>query len=342
MDINFTVKNHILKRNKIKTYSNDSNNYLQLNFNFLTDDWQDLIKFVILKNSKHEAYQFHYTDDGLKVPNAVLTGDKFYITMYGADTDDNIRLTTNELFILLNDSGFTEDIKDLEDITPDIWTQLWTDINSKADNGHEHTVNDITDYPVFSEVATTGSYNDLYNKPYIPVKTSDLTNDSDYIQKQSSTGLIRNNGTIDTTVYVNTNDSRLSDARTPKSHTHIKSEITDLILSKVATSGKYNDLTNKPTIPTKTSQLQNDSGFLTRHQSLANYIQKNSTAGLIKNDGTVDTNVYLTEHQDITGKINYTDIADNLTTDDANKVLSAKQGKILYGLIGNIEEDMLR
>lgn len=34
-------------------------------------------------------------------------------------------------------------------------------------------------------------------------------------------------------------------------------------LSAVALSGSYNDLTNKPTIPTLTSQLTNDSGFLT-------------------------------------------------------------------------------
>lgn len=34
-------------------------------------------------------------------------------------------------------------------------------------------------------------------------------------------------------------------------------------LATVATSGAYNDLTGKPTIPTKTSDLQNDSGFIT-------------------------------------------------------------------------------
>lgn len=34
-------------------------------------------------------------------------------------------------------------------------------------------------------------------------------------------------------------------------------------LSKVATSGSYKDLSNKPTIPTRTSQLTNDSGFKT-------------------------------------------------------------------------------
>lgn len=39
-------------------------------------------------------------------------------------------------------------------------------------------------------------------------------------------------------------------------------------LARVATSGSFNDLTNKPDIPTKTSELDNDSGFLTEHQQL--------------------------------------------------------------------------
>src|SRR5690625_3297668 len=36
-------------------------------------------------------------------------------------------------------------------------------------------------------------------------------------------------------------------------------------------SGSYDDLSNKPTIPSKTSDLTNDSGYLTSHQSLADY-----------------------------------------------------------------------
>ena len=44
--------------------------------------------------------------------------------------------------------------------------------------------------------------------------------------------------------------------------THPASMITGL--ATVATSGSYNDLTNKPTIPIKTSELTNDSGFTTK------------------------------------------------------------------------------
>ena len=47
---------------------------------------------------------------------------------------------------------------------------------------------------------------------------------------------------------------------TPSAHTHTTDNISGL--STVATSGKYTDLTGLPTIPTKTSQLSNDSGFL--------------------------------------------------------------------------------
>lgn len=48
----------------------------------------------------------------------------------------------------------------------------------------------------------------------------------------------------------------------------------------IATSGDYNDLTNKPSIPSKVSELDNDSGYLTEHQSLADYVKSNSLAAV--------------------------------------------------------------
>ena len=66
-------------------------------------------------------------------------------------------------------------------------------------------------------------------------------------------------------------------------------------LAAVATSGSYSDLTGTPTIPTvptDISAFNNDSGYLTQHQSLSGYVQTSNTSGLLKNDGTVDTNTY--------------------------------------------------
>lgn len=57
-------------------------------------------------------------------------------------------------------------------------------------------------------------------------------------------------------------------------------------------SGSYTDLSNPPTIPSKTSQLQNDSGFLTQHQDIsgkqdkATLEQDVAAKGFTKNTGT--------------------------------------------------------
>ena len=77
--------------------------------------------------------------------------------------------------------------------------------------------------------------------------------------------------------------------------TEVNSKVNSTDLSKVATSGSYNDLSNKPTIPTKTSQLQNDSGFSTsggiaptgNRGSLAGY----ETPSVMFGDGDMDVGV---------------------------------------------------
>lgn len=80
-------------------------------------------------------------------------------------------------------------------------------------------------------------------------------------------------------------------------------------------------------IPSKTSDLENDSGFITEHQSLDDYIAKSETPGLITNTGEIDTTEYLSEHQDITGKLDRTELFQNgvFTTKNTNKRGSVAQ-----------------
>lgn len=65
------------------------------------------------------------------------------------------------------------------------------------------------------------------------------------------------------------NDNVIAESSTwssDKINTELSGKADSSSLASVATSGSYNDLSNKPTIPTKTSELQNDSGFITSAQ----------------------------------------------------------------------------
>jgi len=117
-------------------------------------------------------------------------------------------------------------------------------------------------------------------------------------------------------------------------HQDISGKANSADLATVATSGSYNDLGNKPSIPASSSDLsdgsdlikksqtaglvKNDgtidtSTYLTQHQDISNYVQKSSTAGLIKNDGTIDTNTYLTTHQSLSDIGGVVDVVEKVT-----------------------------
>ena len=81
-------------------------------------------------------------------------------------------------------------------------------------------------------------------------------------------------GATEGSIYVPEQETEIND-NTTSDHTTWSSDklSSDLALkadlsslATVATTGDYDDLTNKPTIPTKTSDLTNDSGFITSAQ----------------------------------------------------------------------------
>lgn len=124
----------------------------------------------------------------------------------------------------------------------------------------------------------------------------------------------------------------------PTVPTYVKNITQENILAwnnKSNFSGNYEDLNNKPTIPTKTSDLTNDSGFLTEHQDISNLALKTEiptkTSDLTNDSGFItgvpseyitetelNAKGYLTEHQDIS----------NLAT---KTELNNKQDKLVAG-----------
>lgn len=198
---------------------------------------------------------------------------------------------------------------------------------------------DLSDYAKtadLSTVATSGSYEDLTNKPTIPAAYELPTASATTLGGvKVGSGLSITNGVLSAT------GGGVADA-VDWSKVQNKPNFAD-----VATSGDYNDLSNKPTIPsveglaseayvnekvaaiviptvpTKVSAFENDAGYLTEHQSLAEYAKKTEIP-------TVPTNVsaftndagYLTEHQSL---------ADYSTTAQVQTMISSAIGAITNG-----------
>ena len=77
--------------------------------------------------------------------------------------------TTGSYNDLLSKPNIPEDVSDLTDTNNTPFTP----------KSHIHTINQITDFPQLANVATTGSYNDLLNKPNIP-EVNDLFFNNDF------------------------------------------------------------------------------------------------------------------------------------------------------------------
>ena len=115
-----------------------------------------------------------------------------------------------------------------------------------------------TGKPTFATVATSGSYNDLTNKPTIPSAYTLPTASATVLGGvKIGSGISISSGVISATYS--------SVGAAAASHTHTASQVTGL--ADVATSGSYSDLTDKPTIPSlsgyATQSWVTSQGYLT-------------------------------------------------------------------------------
>ena len=125
-------------------------------------------------------------------------------------------------------------------------------------------------------------------------------------------------------------------------------------LATVATSGSYDDLSDKPFIPAETSELINDANFAVD----ANYVhtdnnytteEKNKLAGIAAgaeanvqadwNEADSSSDGFIKNKPtipDVSGKVNITDIINDTLHTDTDKPLSANIGKELQDEINNL------
>lgn len=127
-----------------------------------------------------------------------------------------------------------------------------------------------------SNVAFSGAYADITGTPYIPAKTSDLTNDSDFV---SDANYVHTDNNFTTALKDKLNGIATGAEVNVQSDWNITDNSSDaFIKNKPAIPTKTSDITNdsgfitSAAVPTKTSDLTNDSGFITNQvNNLANY-----------------------------------------------------------------------
>lgn len=132
------------------------------------------------------------------------------------------------------------------------------------------SVNDLTNYTKtssLSTVATSGSYTDLLNKPTIPTKTSDLSNDSGFITSiptatNSVKGIVQADGT--TTTITNGVISAIGGGGGTSDYSLLLNKPS---INGVELSGNKTTADLGITIPSKTSDLTNDSHMSISMQS---------------------------------------------------------------------------
>ena len=222
-----------------------------------------------------------------------LTNDSGYITEHQSLADYYTKEQTNNLIPvrtsqLANDSGYLTEHQSLADY----YTKEQT--NNLIPTKTSQLTND-SDYVNGADVD-----NRIDHK--MPVNVSQLANDAGYLDRDDLNGSFK---TINGESIVGSGDIAVTAGGSIAVDAELSADSTNPVQNKVIT-GRINELAAG--IPTKTSQLNNDSGYLTEHQSLENYYTKEQTDSSInavktaiptKTSQLTNDSGYLTEHQSL-------------------------------------------
>ena len=172
---------------------------------------------------------------------SAFTNDAGYITavQVPAQVNADWNATSGAAQILNKPALFSGNYNDLTN-KPVLFSGNYNDLTNKP-TLFDGNYNSLTNKPNLAAVATSGNYNDLINKPAIPTAVGELTNNVGYITLSQIPA------------QMNADWNATSGAA-------------QILNKPTLFSGNYNDLTNKPVIPTvpaNVSAFSNDAGYIT-------------------------------------------------------------------------------
>lgn len=238
------------------------------------------------------------------------------LTGYALKTEiPSVPANTSEL---VNDSGFLTSVPN-EYITE-------TELSAKgylvsSDIVGKANISDL------SSVATTGDYNDLLNKPNV-TNGKDGENGATFTPNVDTDGNLSwtNDKELENPTTINIKGAKGDKGEQGEKGADGKDGQDGLTTSISLNGTVYSHvdgtitLPDYPTIPTKTSQLTNDSGFI------------NSIPSEYITETELNEKGYLTEHQDISGKANISDLSAVATSGNYNDLINKPTIPSIEGL----------
>lgn len=284
-----------------------------------TSDLTNDSNFVADANYVHTDNNFTTTEKN-KLGNIAAGAE------VNVQSDWSVTSTTSDAYIknkpsipqntsdLTNDSNFVSDASYVH--TDNNYTTTEKDKLSGIASGAE--VNVQADW----NVTTTTSDAYIKNKPSIPSATSDLTNDSNFVSDAS---------------YVHTDNNYTAGEKSKLSGIAAGAEVNVQSDWNVTSSSSDAYIKNKPTIPTKVSQLSNDSGYITGYTETDPVFSSSAAADIASTDITnwnnkADVSDIPTATSDLTNDSNfvsdssYVHTDNNYTTAEKNKLSGISSG----------------
>ena len=239
--------------------------------------------------------------DGITVPTKVseLENDAGYLTEHQSLADYS---TTTEVQAMIDASageGGKDEVYVGTTAPTDTNIKLWVDTSASGSSTPSSVSwNDITDKPTIPSIEGLASTTYVDNKvaaiviPTVPTKVSAFENDANYATEQlvntaveaQNTAMVSSVRQVNeriTNLVIPTKVSELeNDSGYLTEHQSLENYITEehyangLAAQNTATNAlirQVNERIDGITVPTKVSELENDAGYLTEHQSLADY-----------------------------------------------------------------------
>lgn len=322
-----------IKQNEVWNVGDYNVHTVQVELSEEFDGLVNKVRYFVEDNS----YDMLITNNIAEVPyEATLTEGTIKIGVYGYDADTNILVqSTSPVNKYITSGTYTGEADNTEPLTP-------TD-KQQMESAIQQNTNDITDLQnnkqdilISGENIKTINNESILGSGNINIQGGGTSDYSNLTNKPSINNITLSGDKSLSDLGIQPVGNYLTEETDPTVPSYVKNITQANITSwnnKSNFSGNYNDLTNKPTIPPEVTETTvSNWGFTKNAGTITGITMNGASKGT---SGVVDLGTVITSHQDISGKLNTSQVKNTMST-TAGDVYDVRYINTMIGNIGTL------